>query len=374
MKSLRMPDISIFTGALLGFGGVYLVVAGNPANSGICVSCFMENMAGALQLHKNIRMSYIRPELIGFVLGSFIMALQSRRFRVTGASSPVLRFFFGLFLIVGCGIFIGCPIKMFLRLAAGDLTAVAATLGLIFGVWFGVRHVKAGFVLERPKELPRVQGFIIPVCAVLLLAFLFLDPSFIKAGEKGPAALRAPLPVSLLIGLAIGALAQRSGLCITGGIRNFCLARERTLLSGVITAFLVAVALSFVFGQFNWGMNGQPASHLSHGWTFLGMTLVGFASVLIDGCPFRQLIKAGQGDVDAAMATLGMLLGGALVYTWALGSTSAGPTFQGKIAVLVGLAFSLLVAVAFRKRKTHPGGLSPASPDLLNSFMGQTSP
>jgi hypothetical protein len=69
-----------------------------------------------------------------------------------------------------------------------------------------------------------------------------------------------------------------------------------------------------------------------------------------------------------------MLLGGALVYTWALGSTSAGPTFQGKIAVLVGLAFSLLVAVAFRKRKTHPRDLSPASPDLLNSFMGQTSP
>ena len=351
MKALRMLDVSIFTGALLGFGGVYLVFAGNPANSGICVSCFMENVAGALQLHKNIRMSYIRPELIGFVLGSFMMALQSRRFRVSGGSSPVLRFFLGFFLIVGCAVFIGCPIKMFLRLAAGDLTAVAATLGLIFGVWFGVKYVKGGFVLERPKELPRVQGFVIPACAVLLLVFLFLDPSFIKAGEKGPAALRAPLPVSLLIGLAIGALAQRSGLCITGGIRNFCLARERTLLNGVITAFLVAVVFSFVFGQFNWGVNGQPASHISHGWTFLGMILVGFASVLIDGCPFRQLIKAGQGDVDAAMATLGMLLGGALVYTWVLGSTSAGPTFQGKIAVLAGLAFSLSVAVAFRKRR-----------------------
>ena len=350
MKALRLPDISIFTGALLGFGGVYLVFAGNPANSGICVSCFMENMAGALQLHENIRMSYMRPELIGFVLGSFMMALQSRRFRVTGGSSPVLRFFLGFFLIVGCGVFIGCPIKMFLRLAAGDLTAVAATVGLIFGVWFGVRYMKGGFVLAPPKELPRAQGFVMPAFALLLLAFLFLNPSFIKAGEKGPAALRAPIPIALLIGLAIGALAQRSGLCITGGIRNFCLARERTLLNGVVTAFLVAVVFSFVFGQFSWGMNGQPASHLSHGWTFLGMTLVGFASVLIDGCPFRQLIKAGQGDLDAAMATLGMLLGGALVYTWVLGSTSAGPTFQGKIAVLVGLAFSLSVAVVFRKR------------------------
>ena len=350
MRALRMPDISIFTGALLGFGGVYLVFAGNPANSGICVSCFMENMAGALQLHENIRMSYIRPELIGFVLGSFMMALQTRRFRVTGGSSPVLRFFLGFFLIIGCGVFIGCPIKMFLRLAAGDLTAVAATLGLIFGVWFGVRYMKGGFVLAPPRELPRVQGFVMPTFALLMLAFLFLNPSFIKAGEKGPAALRAPMPIALLIGLAIGALAQRSGLCITGGIRNFCLARERTLLNGVVTAFLVAVVFSFVFGQFSWGMNGQPASHLSHGWTFLGMTLVGFASVLIDGCPFRQLIKAGQGDIDAAMATLGMLLGGALVYTWMLGSTSAGPTFQGKIAVLVGLAFSLSVAMAFRKR------------------------
>jgi uncharacterized protein len=189
------------------------------------------------------------------------------------------------------------------------------------------------------------------VFALLLLLFLFLDPSFIKAGQKGPAAARAPVPVSLLIGLAIGALAQRSGLCITGGIRNFFLAGERTLLNGVITAFIMALILSIFLGKFRLGMNGQPASHLSHGWTFLGMTLVGICSVLIDGCPFRQLIRAGQGEVDAAMATLGMLLGGALVYTWLLGSTSAGPTLPGKIAVLIGLAFSIAVAMAFRKRR-----------------------
>jgi uncharacterized membrane protein YedE/YeeE len=81
------------------------------------------------------------------------------------------------------------------------------------------------------------------------------------------------------------------------------------------------------------------------------MALVGLASVLIDGCPFRQLIKAGEGDVDAGIATLGMLTGGALAYTWLLGSTSAGPTFQGKIVVLIGLAFSMAVAIVFRKRR-----------------------
>ena len=75
-----MIDASIIAGALLGLGGVLLVYFGNPTNSGLCISCFMENLAGSLQLHNDVRMSYIRPELLGFVLGAFIIALQSRRF------------------------------------------------------------------------------------------------------------------------------------------------------------------------------------------------------------------------------------------------------------------------------------------------------
>lgn len=351
MKALRLVDISVVTGALLGLGGVLLAYLGNPINSGICVSCFMENVAGALQLHNERRMSYIRPELIGFVLGSFLIAVQTGRFRARGGSAPVIRFFMGFFIIAGCAVFIGCPIKMFLRLAAGDLTAVAATLGLIFGVWIGVRYIRGGFALDGDKDLSRINGFVMPLFAVLLLLFLLLHPSFIKMGQKGPAALRAPLPLSLLIGLVIGGVAQRSGLCVTGAVRNFCLARERTLLNGLVTAFLSAVIFSILLDQFNWGMNGQPASHLSHGWTFLAMTLVGLASVLIDGCPFRQLIKAGQGDVDAGITTLGMLMGGALVYAWLLRSTSAGPTLEGKIVVLIGLVFSVVIAMAFRKRR-----------------------
>jgi len=154
-----------------------------------------------------------------------------------------------------------------------------------------------------------------------------------------------------LIGLAIGVFAQKSGLCITGGIRNFCLVRERTLLNGVITAFVTALILSLIMGQFNLGMNAQPSSHLSHGWTFLAMVLVGLASTLIDGCPFRQLIKAGQGDVDAGITILGMTVGAALVISWAIRSSSAGPTFEGKITVLLGLIFSLILVTMYRKRK-----------------------
>ena len=95
MKALKIIDVSVVTGALLGLGGVFLTYLGNPANSGICVSCFMENVAGALQLHGDLRMSYIRPELIGFLLGSFLFALQTGRFRVRGGSSPAVRFIMG---------------------------------------------------------------------------------------------------------------------------------------------------------------------------------------------------------------------------------------------------------------------------------------
>ncbi len=351
IKTLRMFDVSVVTGALLGVGGVFLAYFGNPVNSGICVSCFMENVAGALQLHNDIRMSYIRPELVGFVLGSFLIASRTGRFRVKGGSSPVIRFLLGFFIIAGCAVFIGCPIKMCLRLAAGDLTAVAATVGLVFGVWLGVRYIRGGVALDRERDLSRINGLIMPISALLLLIFVLLTPSFIKAGQKGPAAWHAPLPVSLLIGLAIGGFAQRSGLCVTGAVRNYCLAGDRTLLNGLLTAFFVALILSILLGQFNWGMNAQPASHLSHGWTFLAMTLVGLASILIDGCPFRQLIKAGEGDVDACIASLGMLLGGALAFTWFLRSTSAGPTFQGKIVVLIGLIFAVVTAMTFRKRR-----------------------
>ena len=351
MKLLKMIDVSIVAGAVLGIAGVLLAYFGNPVNSGICVSCFMENIAGALQLHNDIRMSYIRPELAGFVLGSFLVATQTGRFQVKGGSSPVIHFLMGFFMIAGCAVFIGCPIKMILRLSAGDLTAVAATLGLMFGVWLGVKYIKGGFVLDRKRELPRINGFIIPLFAVLLLILPVISPSFIRAGQKGPAAWHAPLYVSLLAGFAVGAFAQRSGLCITGGIRNFFLARERTLLYGVITAFLVALVLNAFLGQFRWGMNAQPASHLSHGWTFLAMVLVGLASILIDGCPFRQLIKAGEGDVDACITTLGMLCGGALVYLWVIRSTSAGPTFEGKIMVLTGLLFTLVIAMTLRRRR-----------------------
>ena len=81
------------------------------------------------------------------------------------------------------------------------------------------------------------------------------------------------------------------------------------------------------------------------------MVLVGLAAVIVDGCPFRQVIKAGEGDVDAGITTFGMVTGAAMVITWQLRSTSAGPVFNGKIATLLGLIFCLTIILSYRKAR-----------------------
>ena len=101
--------IVVAAGAILGGLGVLLAAWGNPENSGICVSCFIENSAGALGLHDNPNMQYLRPELIGFVLGSTASALSFREFGSRGGSSPLSRFFMGMFIIFGCAVFYRLP-------------------------------------------------------------------------------------------------------------------------------------------------------------------------------------------------------------------------------------------------------------------------
>ena len=65
---------------------------------------------------------------------------------------------------------------------------------------------------------------------------------------------------------------------------------------------------------------------------------MGWAAVLAGGCPFRQIIKAGEGDFDAATICVGMILGAALVQAWQLGAHSSGVPPQGKAVVLLGFA------------------------------------
>jgi YedE family putative selenium metabolism protein len=350
----------ILTGAFIGLAGVMLSFLGNPPNTGICVSCFMENIAGSLGLHDNIRMQYMRPEIIGFILGSFFISFYRKEFKATSNGSPLLRFFVGVLLIIGCSVFAGCPIKMILRISAGDLTALIGLCGLAAGVYIGIKFIEGGFSIGRSIQLPAANAFLIPASMFLFLIFLLMGPSFISLSNKGAGAEHAPLYISLSVGLVAGALAQRTGFCITGGIARLFLwgpkevkgcPKSTGLLAGIISFLSVALFASLLTGQFSLGWHGQPSSNESYGWSFLGMFMVGFGSVLIKGCPFRQLILAGQGDIDASAAVIGMLVGAAIVQSWGLGGNAAGTPYEGQIAVLFGICLLLIIGLIYRKRE-----------------------
>ena len=351
--ALRDPHtwLVMLAGSLLGLAGVLLAILGNPQNSGICVSCFLENSAGALGLHDNARMQYLRPELIGFVLGSSLAAISFREFSSKGGSAPMPRLLSGIFLIVGCSVFIGCPIKLFLRLTAGDLTTLTGLLGLVGGVWLGLKSLAAGVDLGHASKKRDGSGLWTPLLFVLLLLFLFVRPGFVLFSERGSAAEAAPVLIALGAGLLLGAIAQRTRFCITGGIRDLMIMGMRApLFWGFLLFVLVAFIAGLVTGNFKPGFYGQPGAHLDMLWSFFGMLLVGSVSVLIGGCPFRQLIKAGEGDADAGLVVVGMFLGAGLVQAWQLAGTAAGVPLYGKVAVVLGLAFILLNLLFFRDR------------------------
>ena len=83
----------ILAGAIIGISAALLVKFGNPANMGFCIACFYRDIAGALGLHRAGVVQYIRPEIIGFILGAFGIAFINKEFKSTGGSSTLFRVF-----------------------------------------------------------------------------------------------------------------------------------------------------------------------------------------------------------------------------------------------------------------------------------------
>lgn len=343
----------LVTGGVIGAAAIVLMVMGNPANMGICVACFIRDTAGALGLDSAANVQYIRPEIIGFILGSFILSLLTREFRPSGGSSPLLRFVIAFFVMIGALVFLGCPLRMVLRLAAGDLNALVGLVGFVAGIGLGSIFLNKGFSLGRATRQPKAGGFVIPAFAVTLLVFLLVRPAFILFSVEGPGAAQAPIWIALIAGLVIGGLAQRSRMCMAGGIRDVMLIKNFNLLLGYGAVFVVALIGNLVIGNFNLGFEGQPIAHTDFVWNFLGMALVGYGSVLIGGCPLRQVIMAGEGNTDAGISVLGMVVGAATAHNFGLASSAAGTTVNGQVAV--GIGFVVLTAVAFANSKIFKG-------------------
>jgi uncharacterized protein len=147
--------------------------------------------------------------------------------------------------------------------------------------------------------------------------------------------------VTLLMGIVLGYLAQRSRICFIGGFRDWLLGRDTELLKGAI-AFFVTAFLAFsvagALGLVNLGsLTAQGAAQVPNaavssirsaadailpGVTGLGSvklgawltTIVagialGLFSTLANGCPTRQHVLAAQGSRDSRYYLAGFYVG-----------------------------------------------------------------
>ena len=306
-------------GAVCGIVAAALAYFGNPANMAFCIACFIRDTAGALGLHSTETVQYARPEIIGLVLGAFLISAATKEYRSTAGSSPMARFVLGMILAIGSLVFLGCPLRMIIRMSAGDLNAWVALIGFVLGVGTGVFALKKGFSLGRAHLAGRMSGAVLPV---LLLGVLILSlaTTLLKASQSGPGSMHAPVLLSLAGGLVFGAFAQKSRMCFAGSIRDVILMRNFDLLTIIGSFFVIMLVYNIASGNF-------------------------------------------VGSSDSAVTVLGMLIGAALAHNLGLAASatavnaetqeivSGSVPLNGKIAVVICIAVCFIIG--FGNKRTE---------------------
>jgi len=342
-------------GALTAIIAIMLVWLNNPANMGFCTACFLRDTAGALGFHSAAPVQYVRPEIIGIVLGAFILSFVKKEFSPKGGSAPATRFVLGFALMIGALIFLGCPLRMVLRIAGGDLNEMIGLFGFIAGIISGIFFLNRGYSLKRTYDVSKTDGFFLPIGTLILLGLLLIVPSILIFSSEGPGSMHAPISVALVAGLIMGAVGFVSRLCFVAGIRDSVLFKDFSMFSAFIVLIVVAMIGNLILGNFNLGFEGQPIAHTEGLWNFLGLMLVGLCAVLLGGCPFRQLVLAGSGNSDSAITVLGMVAGAAFAHNFQMASSATGVTQNGKIGYAAALMIVLLIAVynTFYKKESE---------------------
>ena len=350
MNSLTKERVVlVVSGIVAAAVAIMLASNGNPGNMAICIACFIRDSAGAMKLQTNETVQYLRPEIIGIIVGACVMAFIGKEFKATAGSSPFTRFALGFIVMIGCLIFLGCPLRMVLRMAAGDLNAWVALIGFAAGILTGVFFLKKGFSLGRAESVKKGEGLILPIVVVALFV-LSVTTTVFAVSQSGPGSMHAPVVLSLIGGIAFGMLAQRSRLCFAGGLRDLALVRDGWGLVVIGILFAGVLIFNLVNGSFHLSFTDQPIAHTEALWNILGMYVVGFGATLLGGCPLRQLVLAGSGSGDSAVTFVGLLVGAAFAHNFGLASSANGTTEAGQIATIVCIVLLFIIAAVNLRR------------------------
>ena len=353
---IKKYGLLILTGVLVGAAAVLLTAFGNPKNMGFCIACFLRDIAGALNFQRagfdaevgTGIVQYLRPEIMGLVLGSTVIAFLRKEFRPKGGSSPMVRFVIAVFVMIGALVFLGCPLRMVIRIGGGDLNAVVGLVGFVLGILIGIFCLNRGFSLKRAYAQSMTEGLIFPASMVVLLILVLVAPSFIVFSKSGPGSQHAPVLLALIVAAVVGVLAQRSRLCMVGGIRDAVMFKDFRLISAFIAIIITVMVGNLVTGNgLTFSFVDQPVAHNEALWNLLGMVLVGWGSVLLGGCPLRQLILAGEGNTDSAVTVTGFVVGAAVAHNFGLASSATGiGTGPVALAVIGGFVVLGVISVA----------------------------
>lgn len=354
----------ILTGSIIGLISTVLQRLGNPPGAGLCIVCFERDIAGALGFHRVEGGQYLRPEILGLVLGSTLSALIFKEFKSRGGSAPFVRFVLGVFAMMGAISFMGCPFGTVLRLGSGNPNALIAIFGLIVGVFFGVQFLKAGFDLGQAHKLHFLNGWIMPSFMLILFIIRIFDirvndlsAPFLSWVE--PSSLFAPPLIAMIASLIIGFIAQRSRFCTIGAFRDIILIRNGHYLMGVISMLVASFLGNLFFGQIKFSLLNHNVdsivSPIQYVWSGLAATLSGLAFTLMGGCAGRQLFLSGEGDGDASIFVVGMFCGAALIHNFSfIERPACGGVgeFQplGMVAIVLGLVFCIVIGCTMRHR------------------------
>lgn len=141
---------------------------------------------------------------------------------------------------------------------------------------------------------------------------------------------------TLILGFLIGYLAQQSGFCSIGGMRDLFLFKHTRLFFGylalILSAFVSYLVFSWItkaaFPNFFWAANqeniftpipGAPGGLSNGGYIILaiiggfGMGLLG---VLLGGCPLRQTVMGFEGNIKSIFFVVGMMVGAILFHSF----------------------------------------------------------
>ena len=340
----------ILTGVVIGIAALALSALGNPGNMGFCIACFLRDTSGALKLHSAEAVQYVRPEIVGMILGAMIIAMLTKEFKPRGGSSPMTRFVIAIVVMVGALMFLGCPLRMMLRVGGGDLNALIGLVGFIAGIFVGTLWMRGGFTLKRAYAQSMTEGLVIPIVSAVIMALSVFLPALFAASESGPGSMHAPIAIALVVGLVVGGLCQRSRFCTVAASRDAMLFKDFSMLWGFAAVIATTIIGNVILGKFHLSFADQPVAHTDGLWNFLGMALVGWGSVLLGGCPLRQVILAGEGNSDAGITVTGFVVGAAICHNFGLASSGKGPTVNGMIAVVVGFVLLTLIGLFNREK------------------------